>query len=731
MRKAGLGSVFLIFLVSWNAAAFDDKKTHPELTSLAIQNSSINNYLVGVLALQGHTETIGDGKSLRVWLREGARLEDNPMCRATNHFHNPLREWTESGMRDQPWFVDARCTPTEYPPWSIWSAVPWATGYIEPSPTGAREQTTNQWNWDRAREYFYIYLTGKNYANQWVALTKPARDSYLASSFQALGQVLHLLQDMAVPAHVRDDFRSHLEWNGITPSSNLFEPTEWVFERFEYFVKKKQGIISGDAEKPNLQKPSLTAFWDTNQYAGENPGLLESQTLGLAEYANMNFVSRNTIFSEDFLNDSIASNDVYYHPYPRKGSVNITDYVNYVMLPQTVIAEDNQPDTRFYIAKRYDGEVIDRFLAVSYFSRDLQLDAGKTTSVFSKTLTIDDECAKNYAQKLLPRAVGYSAALLDYFFRGKIELVDSQLGYDPNTRAINSITLWAKNVTDKAELMTNGTIDVVVKHKNWSEQEYHHTVSRIGGASTIPRDEAAEFVVYLSEPIPIDTAEAQIFVVFRGMLGLESGGIGVGFKEVIGTLFDEEWDNGLAGNHSWQHLVEGHENGSGTSSNIVSDGVLWKSNLRYVGKDDTCYNESYLSLKNDTNPEGILIRPDTFVHFRIPRMDINQIPPALPGETTNWQAFNLMFNNGYNIQFSRPGQLMDYGPKTAHYYFEPSYMIVENIYDLFRGAGVAISEPLYLEVIDLIQQLLDLEEPSTIAHHQEMEMDYVRIIGRQ
>ena len=143
------------------------------------------------------------------------------------------------------------------------------------------------------------------------------------------------------------------------------------------------------------------------------------------------------------------------------------------------------------------------------------------------------------------------------------------------------------------------------------------------------------------------------------------------------------------------------------------------------------YNESYLSLMDGTNPHGILVRPDTFVHFSIQRMVINQIPPAPPGATTNWQAFNLMFNNGYMIQFTRPGQLMDYGPKTAHYYFDPSIMIVENIYDLFHGAGISIPEPLYLETIDFIQQLFDLEEPPDVAHHQEMEVDFIRIIGRK
>jgi hypothetical protein len=32
------------------------------------------------------------------------------------------------------------------------------------------------------------------------------RERYMAETFLTLGHVLHLLQDMAVPAHTRDDF---------------------------------------------------------------------------------------------------------------------------------------------------------------------------------------------------------------------------------------------------------------------------------------------------------------------------------------------------------------------------------------------------------------------------------------------------------------------------------------------------------------------------------------------
>lgn len=55
-------------------------------------------------------------------------------------------------------------------------------------------------DWDIARRAYFDALTKG---------TSAERDQNLAKTFQALGQVVHLVQDLAVPAHVRDDFASH------------------------------------------------------------------------------------------------------------------------------------------------------------------------------------------------------------------------------------------------------------------------------------------------------------------------------------------------------------------------------------------------------------------------------------------------------------------------------------------------------------------------------------------
>jgi len=232
MRKSYIFPIIISILISGNVSAFDNKKTHPIITDEAIDIAEINQYLEDNLNLANGVETPINGLKITRWLRDGSKLEDVPNCRASNHFHNPLRDWTASGMRDEPWFIDWWCSESEYPPNNIKSAVHWATGYSEPSPDGVKPGTNNQWDWDHSREYYYIYLTGKDYDGNVVADTEEQRKRYFADSFQAVGQVLHVLQDMAVPAHVRNDFKSHLDFHGIT------------WETLFHSIEKTQGDIT-------------------------------------------------------------------------------------------------------------------------------------------------------------------------------------------------------------------------------------------------------------------------------------------------------------------------------------------------------------------------------------------------------------------------------------------------------------------------------------------------------
>ena len=184
-----------------SAAGYDDQVTHKLLTKNAVENSKLNTYLNTGLALPKGVDTkipADSGMAVRLWLEEGSKLEDKEPCRRSNHFHNPINEnWQYAGMDELPsWACDA------WHPLNIgqaYSALTWATGYItqpplNPTPTTpdglkagfSSDADKQSQNWDKAREYYYQ------------ALTLPSsgeRESYLARSFQTVGQVLQILQD--------------------------------------------------------------------------------------------------------------------------------------------------------------------------------------------------------------------------------------------------------------------------------------------------------------------------------------------------------------------------------------------------------------------------------------------------------------------------------------------------------------------------------------------------------
>ena len=45
------------------------------------------------------------------WLKGGSTAEDSPMCRASNHFHDPMnkKSWSTSGMSDEPLWTERLC----------------------------------------------------------------------------------------------------------------------------------------------------------------------------------------------------------------------------------------------------------------------------------------------------------------------------------------------------------------------------------------------------------------------------------------------------------------------------------------------------------------------------------------------------------------------------------------------------------------------------------------------
>jgi hypothetical protein len=541
MRKLSFLILVIAILFPLDSLAWDNVITHPHIVKQAVRNSDIDAFLQNELGMKPSQDperpgTLFNGKYVTSLIQEGAELEDNPACRASNHFHDPLIEdWTMSGLTDTHWLVNLYCWGFgfgQYPPNKINSDVTWATGYKSPSEkenNGVRE--FNEWDWDSAREYYYIYLAGKDFSGNEIAPDEDTRNEYMTKCFRALGQVLHLLQDMAVPAHVRNDFsRGHTD---IIPDSNS-APWNWIGNRFEAFVKKNDTKNwFNESTGGTLNDISLTNFWDTNNYDGSIP-ITDENMLGLAEFANLNFVSPYTIFSKTY-------------PYPNEGSTNIEEYILGELSPEIVTDEDGVTREEIYLSKIQHGININHFVIPSYLSEEMfGIDGG-----IERTYRLDNRCFKDYADLLIPRAIGYSARLLDYFFRGNIEV----LSLKPFT--VNDglgLRLRIKNITPTQEPMIKEDEQPfsLVWHytpedanPDGSEDKFitsNYTVCREGNCDEIQYgDEVVlDFYFYWDQAREIyELLESQIncMLVFKGTLGKEqSAVIGKNINPGIGQL---------------------------------------------------------------------------------------------------------------------------------------------------------------------------------------------------
>jgi hypothetical protein len=146
-------------------------ETHALISEIAGPRSQTDDILQNHIGVNEGLSKIAQGFTLAFWLSEGSRREDN-VLRLLNHFHNPLATgWSQAGLLG-----------------SIGqSSIVWAQNTAQGFPG---------WSWTEVRQRYLDALTKPQ---------PPERDSGLARTFEGLGRQIHLIQDAASPAHVRND----------------------------------------------------------------------------------------------------------------------------------------------------------------------------------------------------------------------------------------------------------------------------------------------------------------------------------------------------------------------------------------------------------------------------------------------------------------------------------------------------------------------------------------------
>ncbi len=364
----------------------------------------------------------------------------------------------------------------------------------------AQKPLGTQWpgghySWHDARDYFYKALTSSD---------NSTRNTNFAKTFRGIGQLMHLVHDASVPAHTRND-------------GHLVGYEKWVDKNINIGTINPVYFDKSILDRPISGLPIANIF-DTNQYSGSNPNVTIGNYIGLTEFTNANFFSEHTIFKD------------FPHPAKENTTANLVEQY----------AKDGKLDEVWYI----QGYTSQRLAAYSYLNKWLLPDKWE--------YNLDDFVYQDYASQLLPRAVGYSAGLLDYFFRGNIEITLPSSGVYSQTsyaQPFTNIKLLAINTTPNDETMTAGSIELVVKYKvaiydpfaNYppdynfqaSPEFFYSVAPEFNGVNYIPRDNPVELTFNLSNsPIPLYAIDVYLQVVFKGRLGNEDGAVAVGFKDI-------------------------------------------------------------------------------------------------------------------------------------------------------------------------------------------------------
>jgi len=343
---------------------------------------------------------------------------------------------------------------------------------------------------------------------------RPERDRHTALMFRSLGQVLHLLEDMAQPQHTRNDLHPTCE-NAV--SSLVMPERSW----YEAYIEQR-ALGTSFRGRP-------TAPLQMDGPAGPRPETFaelftSSATSGLADFSSRNFFTNGTNLG-GVLNPcgglpSPACNPAVYD----------TRDVPHVVV--TARGDALSAPVQLLLRTMVDPVTGTSIPDVAVSTRsvwDHHLEQRGSRPAFSLNVLNYDAMAA----VLLPRAVAYGTGLLDHFFRGRLDAsVLPGDGDDPGV-----LRLVARNLADE---LLDGTLIVMAED----------TITRIRQRVLAPGDAGqmlgpvATGAVAPGEPLPEirfrpPFAADRYVVAYQGVLGTERpdappGAVGAVMGQVLG-----------------------------------------------------------------------------------------------------------------------------------------------------------------------------------------------------
>lgn len=427
-----------------------------------------------------------------------------------NHFYNPL---DNSGLSDiAPGFLTQ-------------NSMSWAyNGYA------------NSDTWVNARQRYYEALT---------ASTPLQRKAAAQEMFYDLGNVAHLIQDLAQPQHSRND--AHMD-----ESSGGYG--------IEHFADREFGTLGAVRAIYPASNPPVDAFyptgslvvrqidqsipeefqwlWDTEDYIGQEnfvsarlPFSTYPRPLlnGLAEVVNFHFVTTDTVFSsanvlrlsdgrkiphfQSYFFDQglhFDSQRVFMHPTAEEWGVpGLASQLWPGDIRSSVgqgWALESQPtmEVKSPLTTSNGG-----YASVSMSWRD-SLGGFRKGQFFFR-----DSDYRNICKAVLPYAIDYTAYMIGMFFRGDIQASSLQR---PISDAMHRLTV--NNLTENGRYGVLGSGQFLILQTNPSGQRSHRQVVNVEPPGPISYGQSARLSFF-----PKPWLGEQFIVAFRGAMGTEVDGI--------------------------------------------------------------------------------------------------------------------------------------------------------------------------------------------------------------
>lgn len=414
--------------------------THKELSLSAVTNSVLAQQANNILSdfglgtdtglttrSQQFPSSNGLQKTIIELIQDGADFEDN-FPRSIQHFYDPI---SDKGLQH-----------------------PTVSAFTHPSPDWALEDTGQisgqTYSYADAMTAFYEALT---------LSTKTERDAKWGQVFETLGHVIHHIQDMAQPQHVRNDLHCDAFVPCGIPGSFIGLYDKSLFESRSKTVFKS-GIPSALTGYPAVTFPTAREFWTTRVTDAV------AARRGIADFTNRNFVSKDTNF--EIKNGVPSVSSLYSLPVPSGSNTQTLA----ALLPDNNQGSDlcqqlNQvgpidlpPNSPCEI------EFIENIVTDSYAPSSTPNQRAASLSLFDQYLTkynvtnffVNDgdgihmmevnrlptinrfniDAAHDF---LIPRAVAYGAGMIDHLFRKIVQFEEGDLGLGWVIRNLTTDTL--------------------------------------------------------------------------------------------------------------------------------------------------------------------------------------------------------------------------------------------------------------------------------------------------